>query len=171
MLKFILVNKNFYCYGWYENAEYHIGTHRSSISRHTLDGPVGTSAETLGTTRLISTWNKITWWRHQMEIICALLSLCAGNSPGTGEFSSQRPVTRNFDVSFDLRPNKWLSKQPRCRWFETPSRSLWRHCSDLLPKIPSSRRRVCILIWPANVITLLARALNGANIMILDTPC
>ena len=28
----------------------------------------------------------------------ALLALCAGNSPVTGEFRSQRPVTRSFDV-------------------------------------------------------------------------
>ena len=35
--------------------------------------------------------------------ISALLALCAGNSPVTGEFPSQRPVTRNFDVFFDLR--------------------------------------------------------------------
>ena len=33
----------------------------------------------------------------------ALLALCAGNSPVTGEFPSQRPVTWNFDVLFDLR--------------------------------------------------------------------
>ena len=26
------------------------------------------------------------WWRHQMETFSALLSLCAGNSPVTGEF-------------------------------------------------------------------------------------
>ena len=32
----------------------------------------------------------------------------------------QRPVTRNFDVSFDPRLNKRLSKQSRHRWFETP---------------------------------------------------
>ena len=29
---------------------------------------------------------------------------------GPGEFPAQRPVTRNFDVFFDLRPNKRLSK-------------------------------------------------------------
>ena len=52
----------------------------------------------------------------------------AGNSPVTGEFPSHKPVTRSFDVFFDLRLNKRLSKQPRRRWFETPSRSLWRHC-------------------------------------------
>ena len=45
----------------------------------------------------------------------ALLALCAGNSLVTGEFSSQRPVMRNFDVFFDLRLNKRLSKQSRRR--------------------------------------------------------
>ena len=50
------------------------------------------------------------WWRHQMETFSALLAICAGNSPVTGEFPAQRPVTRSFDVFFDLRRNKWLSK-------------------------------------------------------------
>ena len=40
------------------------------------------------------------WWRHQMETFSALLAICAGNSPVTGEFPSQRPVTRSFDVFF-----------------------------------------------------------------------
>ena len=31
---------------------------------------------------------------------------------GPGEFPAQRPVTRSFDVFFDLCPNKRLSKQP-----------------------------------------------------------
>ena len=69
------------------------------------------------------------WWRNQMETFSALLALCSGNSPVSGEFPSQRPVTRHFDVFFDLRPNKQLNKQSRYRWFETPSRSLWRHCN------------------------------------------
>ena len=68
------------------------------------------------------------WWRHQMETSSALLAICAGNSPVTGEFSTQRPVTRSFDVFF-LRPNKRLSKQSWGWWFETPSRPLWRHCN------------------------------------------
>ena len=42
-------------------------------------------------------------------------------------FSSQRPVTRSFGIFLDLRRNKRLSKQSRCRWFETSSRSLKRH--------------------------------------------
>ena len=61
-------------------------------------------------------------------IISALLALCAGNWSVPGEFPSQRPVTRSFDVFFDLRLNKRLSKQSRGWWFETPSRSLWRRC-------------------------------------------
>ena len=46
-----------------------------------------------------------------------------------GEFPTQRPVTRSFDVFFDLRLNKRLSKQLRGWWFETQSWSLWRHCN------------------------------------------
>ena len=37
----------------------------------------------------------------------------------TGGFHSQRPVARSFDVFFDLRLNKRLSKQLWGRWFET----------------------------------------------------
>ena len=66
------------------------------------------------------------WWRHQMETLSALLALGAGNSPVTREFPSQRPVARSFDVFFDLRLNKRLSKQSWGWWFETPSRSLRR---------------------------------------------
>ena len=44
---------------------------------------------------------------------------------------TQRPVTRSFDVFFDLYPNKWLSKQWRRWWFKMPSRSLWRHCNGM----------------------------------------
>ena len=43
--------------------------------------------------------------------------------------SPQRPVTRSFDVFFDLHLNKWLGKQPWGWWFETPSCPLCRHCN------------------------------------------
>ena len=71
-----------------------------------------------------------TWWHHQMETFSTLLALCPGNSPVTGEFPSQRPVTQSFDVFLDLRLNKWLSKQSTHRQFDMPSRSLWLHCND-----------------------------------------
>ena len=73
-----------------------------------------------------------TWWRHQMETFSALLALCAGNSPVPGEFPTQRPVTRSFDVYFDLRPNKRLGKQSWGWWFQTLSWSLWRHRNELV---------------------------------------
>ena len=66
-------------------------------------------------------------WRHQMDTFSALLALCVGNLPVTCEFPSQRPVMRSFGVFFDLRMNKWLSKQSKRRWFGTSSCSLWRH--------------------------------------------
>ena len=54
---------------------------------------------------------------------------CEGNSPVTGEFPAQRPVTWSFDVSFDLCLNKRLSKQSWRWWFETPSGPLRHHCN------------------------------------------
>ena len=51
----------------------------------------------------------------------------------TGPLSAQRPVTRSFDVFFDLRLNKRLIKQWWGWWFETPSRPLWRHYNDVEP--------------------------------------
>ena len=70
------------------------------------------------------------WWRHQIEPFSASLALCAGNSPVTGEFPSQKPMTRSFDVFFDLR----LNKQSRRQSLETPPLSLsWlrRHCNAM----------------------------------------
>ena len=73
-----------------------------------------------------------TWWRHQIETFSALLAIYAGNSPASGEFPAQRPVTRSFDVFFDLCLNKRLRKQSRGWWFETLSCPLWRHRNEIL---------------------------------------
>ena len=59
-----------------------------------------------------------------MDSFSALLAICAGISPVPGEFPAQRPVTRNFDVFFDLRLNKRLSKQSWGWWFDTLPRPL-----------------------------------------------
>ena len=56
--------------------------------------------------------------------------LC-GEFTGPGKFPPQRPVTRSFDVSFDLRPKKRLSKQWWGWWFKTQSHPLWRQCNDI----------------------------------------
>ena len=62
-----------------------------------------------------------------LETFSALLALCEGNPPAIDGFLSQGPVTRGLNVFFDLRLNKRLNKQSSHRWFETPSRPLWRH--------------------------------------------
>ena len=74
-------------------------------------------------------WLASPWWRHQIETFSALLAICAGNSLVTSEFPAQRPVTRSFDVFFDLCLNKRLSKQLWGWWLEMPWHPLWRHCN------------------------------------------
>ena len=69
------------------------------------------------------------WHLRQMETFSTLLTLCEGNPLVTSGFPSQKPVTWSFDAFFDLCLNKRFSKQSRLIWFETPSRSLWRHCN------------------------------------------
>ena len=70
-------------------------------------------------------------WKHFPALALLWLAFCAGNSPVTGEFPAQRPVMRSFHVFFDLLLNKRLSKQSWGWWFETPSRSSWRHCNEM----------------------------------------
>ena len=88
---------------------------------------------------------KESWHKYHFtssnKTFSASLALCAGNSPVTGEFPSQRPVTWSFDVFFDLCLNKRLSKHSRRQWIKTPSCSLWRH-SNVLEYFGVSIRRV-----------------------------
>ena len=97
-----------------------------------------------------------------MESFSALLAICAGNSPVT----AQRPVTRSFDVYFDLRPNKRLSKQSWGWWFETPSRPLWCHRTEVKvwPSCPDS-----LTLFSAVWSLMLARVLTltGVTWMLL----
>ena len=80
-----------------------------------------------------SVFSQESWRRHQMETFSALLAIYAGNSPVPDHVPAQRPVTWSFDVFFDLRLNKRLSKQSWGWWFETLMRPLWRHCNaDIL---------------------------------------
>ena len=73
-------------------------------------------------------------WKH-----FPLLAFCAGNSPVTSNFPSQRPVTRSFHVFFDLRLNKRLHKQSWGWWFETPAHQISRHCY-IKPACPIQKR-------------------------------
>ena len=101
---------------------------------------------------------RVTWWRHQLETFSTLLAICAENSPVSGEFSAQRPVTRSFDVLFDMRLNKRLSKQSWGWWFETLSRPLWRHRNGL-------HMHQTVSLWYHDMETLSAsRAFCEANL-------
>ena len=65
-----------------------------------------------------------------MKTLSALLAFCARNSPITGEFPIQRPVTQSCDVFFDRHLNKRLGKQSWGWWSETLSCLLWRHHNE-----------------------------------------
>ena len=79
---------------------------------------------------------KYTWRSRQIKTFSALLALCDGESTGHRWIPSQRPVTWNLDIFFDLRLNKRLSKTSKHRCFDTPSRSLWRHYNVLVGTFP-----------------------------------
>ena len=74
----------------------------------------------------------VTKWHSLWQISICMMTSSNGNifrvtGHLCGEFTGHRPVTWSFDVFFDLRLNKRLSKQSWCCWFETPWRSLWCH--------------------------------------------
>ena len=96
-------------------------------------------------------------WRHQMETFSAILAICAGNSPVPGEFPTQRPVTRSFDVFFDLRLNKHLSKQSWGWSFETLSRPLCRHRNGW--KRWSSHIEVHLLAHPDHILQMTSQSI------------
>ena len=54
-----------------------------------------------------------------------------GNNCGRHDEASDAELWRFL---FDPRPNKRLCKQSRRRWYETPSRSLIRHCNENYPR-------------------------------------
>ena len=76
---------------------------------------------------MVKSWHIVIMMTSSNEPFSALLAICAGNSLVPGEFPTQRPVTRSFDVYFDLRLNKRLSKQSWGWWFEM---LLWCHSND-----------------------------------------
>ena len=102
------------------------------------------------------------WWRHQMETFSTLLAFCEGNPPVIDGFPSA--VTPSFDVFFNLHRNKRLSKQSKRRWFDTPSRSLWRHFNDWT----KHQKRLSLLALNLDLITSHCQ-INWFHIMNLIT--
>ena len=89
-----------------------------------------------------------------METLSALLAICTGNSLASGEVPAQRPVTRSFDVFFDMCLNKRLRKESWCWWFETLSRPLWRHCNVyMIALVPGKQPwRIHCRPWVRNIL-------------------
>ena len=83
--------------------------------------------------------------------IFRVTGVCAGNSPVTGEFPAQRPVTRSFDVSLVFALIKRLSKRSWGWWFETPTRWLWRHCNGVWCQLIALIWSFCI--WICAILT------------------
>ena len=71
----------------------------------------------------------LSWQHHQMETCSVLLAPYERNPLVAEELPLQRLVMWSFGVFFDLCLNKWLSNQPRYRWFEMPLHSSWHHCN------------------------------------------
>ena len=106
---------------WFDKSSWGLWIWRYRPRLQPWPGPANSPRQGRSLSDLHRRWNYVTsWWRHQMETFSALLTICAGNSPVTGEFPAQRPETRSFDVFFDLHLNKRLSKQSSGWWFETP---------------------------------------------------
>ena len=94
---------------WQENRSCH---NRACHGKNMAVGTVLVPCHAVKWLQLIWRSGTCTWWRHQMETFSALLAFCEGNSPVTGEFPAQRPVTRSFDVFFDQRwINGWVNNR------------------------------------------------------------
>ena len=71
----------------------------------------------------------VSWWRHQMETFSASLALCAGNSPVPVNSPHKGQWRGALTFFMICALNKRLSKKSQGWWFETLTRSLWRHCN------------------------------------------
>ena len=75
-------------------------------------------------------WTSV-WWIHHRPSGWLATQVTRNTEKDSRYHTWQRSVTRTFHLFFDLRMNKRLGKHSRRRWFESPLRSLWRHCNDL----------------------------------------
>ena len=122
------------------------------------------------------------WVLHSLSVstVVNLIMMTSSNGnifrvtgPLCGEFTGprwipvQRPVTRSFDVFFDLRLNKRLSKQSWGWRFETLPRPLWRHSNVVwLPGVAISSSNMTLFChWNAaiSVTSHLLITLSGAR--------
>ena len=103
-----------------------------------------------------------------MKLFSALVAICKGNPPVTDGFPSHRPVAQSFDIFFSVRLNKRLSRPSRFWLFQTPSRSLWRHCNCIPKHTPIGKLLISVtVLYRPNLLTFLwviSLELHGAII-------
>ena len=85
-----------------------------------------------------------------METLSALLARWEGNPWIIPWLSLTKATDVELSFYLDLCPKKWLSKQWRCQWFDTPSRSLWHHCNDLMRHLYKAGY-VLVCLEPCNI--------------------
>ena len=86
---------------------------------------------------------KILMMTSSNENISALLALCEGIHRSSVNCSDKG---QRFDIFFDLRLNKRLSKHSRRRWFELPSCSLWCHGNVTYHSKGEAKQRFCAIL-------------------------
>ena len=75
--------------------------------------------------------------------IFRVIGLLCGEFTGPRWIPCKKACGAEFDVFFDMRLNKPLSKQWWGWWFKTLSRPLWCHCND----VKWCYQDVCVFAW------------------------
>ena len=86
--------------------------------------------ENIEASRHRSLWRESTghrWFPSQMVSNAENIFISWRHHGSTEEFTHKGPVMCSLGVSFYVKLNKLLNKQPDCRWFETPWLT-WHHC-------------------------------------------
>ena len=134
-----------------------VGFQNGVVSETTLSKMAGVTVRNLAALQVIkSKWKKMRQCKMTSSngnIFRVTGHLC-GEFTGPGEYPAQRPVTRSFDVFFDLHLNKGLSKQSWGWWFEMPYRPLWPHSNGTQP----------------NLVTYLSVTRGGVSVHLASSP-
>ena len=73
----------------------------------------------------------LAWWRQQMETFSALLAPCVRVIQRSPVNSPTEATDVELWCFLSFAPEQTAEKQSRRWWFETPSRSIWRHCDGV----------------------------------------
>ena len=105
-----------------------------------------------------------------METFSVLLIICEGNSPVTGEFPAQRPVTRSFDAFFDLRLNKRLSNNGEAGIWNATAPIMtslqWKGAKHEVSRVvlgPEYSERAMSIVWASYQIRKIAGCVCAGN--------